>query len=175
MAARLDQYQQDFEARFAALLAAKREADVDVGNAVAAIIEDIRQRGDAALLDLTSKYDRLQADSVSELAVSGDEVDAALDALTPALRLMQGMPEHFVTSPAWWRPRRRFAGLKATISRTMQPTRLPSARRVLSATSIQSWKIRPSSPHRSSPRGLLIQHTTSGSMKSARAAVRVSW
>ena len=31
MAARLDQYQQDFEARFAALLAAKREADVDVG------------------------------------------------------------------------------------------------------------------------------------------------
>ena len=40
MAARLDQNQQDFEARFAALLAAKREADVDVGNAVAAIIGD---------------------------------------------------------------------------------------------------------------------------------------
>ena len=54
MAARLDQNQQDFEARFAALLAAKREADVDVGNAVAAIIGDIRQRGDAALLDPTA-------------------------------------------------------------------------------------------------------------------------
>ena len=86
MAARLDQNQQDFEARFAALLAAKREADVDVGNAVAAIIGDIRQRGDAALLDLTAKYDRLQADAVSELAVSRDEIDAALDGLTPALR-----------------------------------------------------------------------------------------
>ena len=83
MAARLDQNQQDFEARFAALLAAKREADVDVGNAVAAIIENVRQRGDAALLDLTAKYDRLQADTVSELAVSRDEIDAALDGLTP--------------------------------------------------------------------------------------------
>ena len=86
MAARLDQNQQDFEARFAALLAAKREADVDVGNAVAAIIGDIRQRGDAALLDLTAKYDRLQPDAVSELAVGRDEIDAALDGLTPALR-----------------------------------------------------------------------------------------
>ena len=86
MAARLDQNQQDFEARFAALLAAKREADVDVGNAVAAIIGDIRQRGDAALLDLTAKYDRLQADAVSELAVSRDEIDAALDGLTLVVR-----------------------------------------------------------------------------------------
>ena len=40
MAARLDQNQQDFEARFDALLASKREADVDVGEAVAGIISD---------------------------------------------------------------------------------------------------------------------------------------
>ena len=86
MAARLDQGQQDFEARFTELLAAKREADVDVGEAVATIIADLRRRGDAALLDLTARFDRLQADNVAALAVGRDEIDAALDGLTPALR-----------------------------------------------------------------------------------------
>lgn len=86
MAARLNQNQQDFEARFDALLASKREADVDVGEAVASIISDVRRRGDAALLDLTAKFDRLTANNVADLAVSRDEIEAALDALTPSLR-----------------------------------------------------------------------------------------
>ena len=86
MAARLNQNQQDFEARFDALLASKREADVDVGEAVAGIISDVRRRGDAALLDLTAKFDRLTANNVANLAVNRDEIDAALDALTPSLR-----------------------------------------------------------------------------------------
>ncbi len=86
MAARLNQNQQDFEARFDALLASKREADVDVGEAVASIISDVRRRGDAALLDLTAKFDRLTANNVADLAVNRDEIEAALDALTPSLR-----------------------------------------------------------------------------------------
>ena len=86
MAARLNQNQQDFEARFDALLASKREADVDVGEAVACIISDVRRRGDAALLDLTAKFDCLTANNVADLAVNRDEIDAALDALTPSLR-----------------------------------------------------------------------------------------
>jgi histidinol dehydrogenase len=86
MAARLNQNQQDFEARFDALLASKREADVDVGEAVAGIISDVRRRGDAALLDLTAKFDRLTANNVADLAVTRDEIEAALDALTPSLR-----------------------------------------------------------------------------------------
>jgi histidinol dehydrogenase len=86
MAARLNQNQQDFEARFDALLASKREADVDVGEAVAGIISDVRRRGDAALLDLTAKFDRLTANNVADLAVNRDEIEAALDALTPSLR-----------------------------------------------------------------------------------------
>ena len=86
MAARLNQNQQDFEARFDALLASKREADVDVGEVVAGIISDVRRRGDAALLDLTAKFDRLTANNVADLAVNRDEIEAALDALTPSLR-----------------------------------------------------------------------------------------
>ena len=86
MAVRLDNRQDDFEARFEMVLASKREATVDVADAVAGIIADVRARGDAALLELTSKYDRLPAGSMSELAVGRDEIDAALGGLTPALR-----------------------------------------------------------------------------------------
>ena len=86
MAVRLDNRQADFEVRFETLLAAKREATVDVAEAVAGIIADVRARGDVALLELTAKYDRLDAGSVAELAVGRDEIDAALDGLTPALR-----------------------------------------------------------------------------------------
>ena len=42
-----------FEADFAALLGMKREEAEDVDQAVAAIIADVRARGDAALIDLT--------------------------------------------------------------------------------------------------------------------------
>ena len=86
MAVRLDNRQDDFEARFETVLASKREATVDVADAVADIIADVRARGDAALLELTSKYDRLPAGNMAELAVGRDEIDAALGGLTPALR-----------------------------------------------------------------------------------------
>ena len=55
----LDTTAPDFEAGFAALLSAKREESADVDDAVAAIIADVRARGDAALLELTDRFDRL--------------------------------------------------------------------------------------------------------------------
>ena len=48
-----------FEDAFVALLAAKREDSVDVDEAVATIIADVRARGDAALRELTLRFDRL--------------------------------------------------------------------------------------------------------------------
>ena len=59
MAIRLDQTNADFEARFAALLAAKREVSEDVDSAVRAILADVRHRGDAAVIDYTARFDRL--------------------------------------------------------------------------------------------------------------------
>ena len=47
----------DFEARFTALLGAKREDSPDVDHIVADIIADVRARGDAAVIELTSKFD----------------------------------------------------------------------------------------------------------------------
>lgn len=86
MALRLDYTQPDFLDRFADLLASKRESDPDVSAAVADILADIRHRGDEALLQLTAKFDRLECDKVTDLAIGLEEMEAALAKLEPALR-----------------------------------------------------------------------------------------
>lgn len=67
----------DFESRFAALLGAKREEAPDVDEAVAGIIADVRARGDAALVELTTKFDRLQV-TPETLRFSEAEIDALI-------------------------------------------------------------------------------------------------
>lgn len=67
--------QPDFEQRFADMLSMKREDAADVNDAVAAIIADVRARGDAALVELTVRFDRLAVDA-SGLAFSRDEIAA---------------------------------------------------------------------------------------------------
>ena len=73
---------EDFAGRFAALQAMKREQSVDVNEAVAAIIDDVRQRGDDALIALTKKYDR-QTLNAETLRIGDDEIDAAMQACAP--------------------------------------------------------------------------------------------
>ena len=70
---------EDFASRFAALQAMKREQSVDVNEAVAAIIDDVRQRGDDALIALTEKYDR-QTLNAETLRIGDDEIAAATQA-----------------------------------------------------------------------------------------------
>ena len=48
----------DFEEHFADLLATKRETAPDVRQVVSEIISDVVARGDAALVDLTAKFDQ---------------------------------------------------------------------------------------------------------------------
>jgi histidinol dehydrogenase len=74
MPLRLDHASPRFEAAFAAMLAAKREHAADVGEAVAAIIADVRARGDAALIDYSRRFDRLEL-SPETLRVPADEID----------------------------------------------------------------------------------------------------
>ena len=66
----------DFETRFTAVLNAKREDSPDVDAIVAGIIADVRIRGDAALIDLTSKFDRMDL-TPDTLAFSPEEIEAA--------------------------------------------------------------------------------------------------
>lgn len=66
-----------FEADFRALLAMKREEAEDVDQAVAGIIADVRARGDAALIELTARYDRLDL-TPATLAFSPEDIAAQI-------------------------------------------------------------------------------------------------
>ena len=71
----------DFEARLAALLAFESAQDESVERAVAAILTDVQARGDAAVLDYTNRFDRLNAASIGELELSREALQQALAGL----------------------------------------------------------------------------------------------
>ena len=83
MAITLDMGAADFERRFRALLEAKRESAVDVDAAAAAIIADVRARGDAALAEYTLRFDRVDL-TRSGFRIAAREIDAAFAACDPA-------------------------------------------------------------------------------------------
>jgi histidinol dehydrogenase len=82
MPIRLDARSSDFPARFRSFLDAKREVSADVEQAVRGIIADVVARGDAALIELTKKFDRV--DLTSSLRVTPAELDAATAACEAA-------------------------------------------------------------------------------------------
>jgi histidinol dehydrogenase len=84
MPQRLDASAADFPDAFVRLLAGKRETAADVQDAVAAIIAEVRDHGDAALIRLTAKFDRLTL-TPATLRVSAAEIDAAEAACDPAV------------------------------------------------------------------------------------------
>ena len=67
----------DFEAAFHHLLNAKREDSPDVDAVVADIIADVRSRGDAAVIDLTAKFDRITL-TPDTLRITPEEIADAM-------------------------------------------------------------------------------------------------
>ncbi|MFZ1773280.1 MAG: histidinol dehydrogenase [Rhizobiaceae bacterium] len=82
MALWLDTRDSDFEARFAALLSAKREVSEDVDVIVRAILDDVRLRGDAALSEYTLKFDRFDVAALP-LRIDETEIQAAYAGADP--------------------------------------------------------------------------------------------
>ncbi len=79
MPVRLDRSSADFAERFAAFLAMKREVSADIEAATRAIVDDVATRGDAALIEATKKFDRLDL-KASGLRVTPAEIDVAAQA-----------------------------------------------------------------------------------------------
>ncbi len=77
MPVRLTSGDADFGAAFDALVDGRRDVDQDVDRTVAAIIADVRQRGDAAVLEYTARFDRLAVSGMSALRVGTAEIVAA--------------------------------------------------------------------------------------------------
>jgi len=96
MTRRLDATSAGFEAEFTRLLGDKREQAADVNDAVAAILSDVRARGDAAVREYTSRFDRFElpeagaqmseADVAAWAGKCEPEVVAALEAAAARIR-----------------------------------------------------------------------------------------
>lgn len=82
---RLSASSPEFDARFDALVNARREADADVSRDVAAILSRVRSEGDSALLDYTQRFDEHDLDA-SGWRIDPAECRTALDALARDLR-----------------------------------------------------------------------------------------
>jgi histidinol dehydrogenase len=74
-----------FEAAFAARLHWSADTDAAIEQRVADILADVQQRGDAAVLEYTQRFDGLQAADVKALEITQAELQAALDSL-PAVQ-----------------------------------------------------------------------------------------
>jgi histidinol dehydrogenase len=74
-----------FEAAFAARLHWSADTDAAIEQRVADILADVQQRGDAAVLEYTQRFDGLQATDVKALEITQAELQAALDSL-PAVQ-----------------------------------------------------------------------------------------
>jgi histidinol dehydrogenase len=79
MPVRLDRSSADFAERFARFLAMKREVSADIESATRAIVNDVAERGDAALIEATRRFDRLDLDA-GGLRVTASEIDTAVQA-----------------------------------------------------------------------------------------------
>jgi histidinol dehydrogenase len=78
----LDTREPGFAAAFAEFLGTKREASADVDTVVRDIIARVRAEGDAALIDLTRRFDHLDL-AQHGIAIPASEVDAALTEAEP--------------------------------------------------------------------------------------------
>ncbi|HHJ16724.1 MAG TPA: histidinol dehydrogenase, partial [Gammaproteobacteria bacterium] len=76
---RLDSAAADFYTQLDRLLAWEQAADQQVEQTVRDILAAVRHRGDAALLEYTQRFDRVQADSVAQLEIPQQDLQDALN------------------------------------------------------------------------------------------------
>ncbi|HUX89617.1 MAG TPA: histidinol dehydrogenase [Gallionellaceae bacterium] len=84
---RLSSQQADFDAQLSDLLAFESTQDEKLETTVAAILADVRTRGDAALLEYTQRFDRLPANTAASLEIPRSELRAAFDGLPAEQRV----------------------------------------------------------------------------------------
>ena len=80
MSIRLSTADSNFEARFTELLATKREVSEEVGAVVAEVIARVREKGDAAVIDYTRRFDRFDP-TENGLRITAEEIAAAYEAV----------------------------------------------------------------------------------------------
>jgi len=83
---RLDTRDPGFEAELARLVVVDTAVDKSIERTAEAIVDDVRARGDAALLEYTNRFDRMAAGAVAELEIPCAEMRAAFESLPQTQR-----------------------------------------------------------------------------------------
>ncbi|MDN3645866.1 histidinol dehydrogenase [Pontixanthobacter aestiaquae] len=76
----------DFDLKFRRIVEDRRESDGDVAGQVSSILRDVRSRGDAALVDMTQRFDQHSLSGDDDWSVSAEQCKAAFDDLEASLR-----------------------------------------------------------------------------------------
>ncbi len=122
---RLDSSKPGFAEALRQVLAFDAGEDEAIDRAAAQILADVKARGDAAVLEYTKRFDRVEASSMGALEVSQQQLEAALEDLEPS------------AAPRWRPPpracapttRSRRSNAAATAGNTPRPTAPCWARR----------------------------------------------
>jgi histidinol dehydrogenase len=83
---RLNSVDKEFTAQLAKLTSFDGAQDESIDATVAAICNDVKHRGDAAVIDYTARFDRLEAASMADLELSSDTINKALTAISTQQR-----------------------------------------------------------------------------------------
>jgi len=83
---RLSSAQPDFDVRLSELLAFESAQDPEIETDVARILDDVKRRGDEAVLDYTRRFDHLEAQSMRDIALSPERLQGALERLPACQR-----------------------------------------------------------------------------------------
>ena len=83
---KLDSSTENFQKSLHAVLAFEASEDEAIERSVAQILNDVKARGDAAVLEYTKRFDRVEAKSVDALELPMSELEAALESLEPKRR-----------------------------------------------------------------------------------------
>ena len=80
----------DFWPQLQELLAWESVSDDAVFNTVNGILKDVRSRGDAAVVEYTNRFDRMQVASMAELEIPTERLQQALNNISPPQRPRSG-------------------------------------------------------------------------------------
>ena len=98
----LDAQQADFWTQLDELLAWESVSDDKVFGIVTDVIANVRKRGDAAVVEYTNKFDRLNAKAMTELEISTEQLQQALQRIPAEQRMaLEKSAERIRTSAGW--------------------------------------------------------------------------
>ena len=83
---RLSSAEADFEQKFRELVAVDASVDPEITRRAEAIVDDVRERGDAAVLEYTARFDRMAVEKLSDLMITAEEMRQALETLPDVQR-----------------------------------------------------------------------------------------